>query len=103
VHENRISSSRSSVIVYKCKCNYKLSLCITGGALSMHVKTGDKVTVLSGKDKGKQGTIIQAFPKKERVLVEEVNMLNIHSQQSQENQQDGILNVEAKLHVSTVM
>jgi len=69
----------------------------------MHVKTGDKVTVLSGKDKGKQGTILQAFPKKERVLVEGVNMVNIHSQPSQENPQGGILNVEAPIHVSNVM
>src|SRR5699024_10500979 len=75
----------------------------TGGALSMHVKSGDKVTVLSGKDKGKQGTILQAFPKKERVLVEGVNMVNIHSQPSQENPQGGILNVEAPIHVSNVM
>src|SRR5699024_1925012 len=69
----------------------------------MHVKTGDKVTVLSGKDKGKQGTILQALPKKERVLVEEVNMVNIHSQPSQENPQGGILNVDAPSHDSNVM
>jgi len=69
----------------------------------MHVKEGDKVTVLSGKDRGKQGTILQAFPKKERVLVEGVNMVKIHAQPSQENPQGGILNVEAPIHASNVM
>src|SRR5690625_6422564 len=69
----------------------------------MHVKKGDKVTVLSGKDKGKQGTILEAFPKKERVLVEGVNMAKIHAGPSQENTQGGILNVEALIHASNVL
>jgi len=69
----------------------------------MHVKKGDKVTVLSGKDKGKQGTILQALPKKERVLVEGVNMVKIHAQPSQDNPQGGILNQEAPIHVSNVL
>lgn len=41
----------------------------------MHVKKGDKVVVISGKDKGKQGVILAAFPKKERVLVEGINLV----------------------------
>lgn len=46
----------------------------------MHVKKGDKVVVISGKDKGKEGTILEAYPKKERVLVEGVNYVkNTHS------------------------
>ena len=69
----------------------------------MHVKKGDKVAVLSGKDKGKQGTILEAFPKKERVLVEGVNMVKIHAQPSQDNPQGGILNQEAPIHVSNVL
>ncbi|PJE76626.1 50S ribosomal protein L24 [Candidatus Uhrbacteria bacterium CG10_big_fil_rev_8_21_14_0_10_48_16] len=44
----------------------------------MKIKTGDKVRVLAGKDKGKEGTIIQVFPKLERVVVEGVNMLTKH-------------------------
>ncbi len=69
----------------------------------MHVKKGDKVAVLSGKDRGKQGTILEAFPNNERVLVEGVNMVNIHAQPSQENPQGGILNIEAPIHASNVM
>ena len=69
----------------------------------MHVKKGDKVAVLSGKDKGKQGTILEAYPKKERVLVEGVNMVKIHAKPSQDNPQGGILNQEAPIHVSNVL
>lgn len=69
----------------------------------MHVKKGDKVKVLSGKDRGKEGVILEAFPKKERVLVEGVNMIKKHAKPSQENPQGGILNIEAPIHVSNVM
>lgn len=69
----------------------------------MHVKQGDKVKVLTGKDRGKEGEILQVFPKKERVLVEGVNMVKVHAQPSQENPQGGILNVEAPIHVSNVL
>ena len=44
----------------------------------MHVKKGDKVIVLAGKDKGKSGAILRAFPKENRVLVEGVNTKKVH-------------------------
>ncbi|PXW87707.1 LSU ribosomal protein L24P [Streptohalobacillus salinus] len=69
----------------------------------MHVKKGDKVQVLSGKDKGKQGTVLAAFPKKERVLVEGVNIVKKHQKPSQDNPQGGILEKEAPIHVSNVL
>lgn len=69
----------------------------------MHVKKGDKVKVLSGKDKGKQGTVLEAYPKLERVLVEGVNMVKKHAKPSQDNPQGGILNIEAPIHVSNVL
>jgi large subunit ribosomal protein L24 len=69
----------------------------------MHVKQGDKVMVISGKDKGKQGVILAAYPKKDRVLVEGVNIVKKHSKPSQANPQGGILNQEAPIHVSNVM
>ncbi|MBH0231783.1 50S ribosomal protein L24 [Halobacillus yeomjeoni] len=69
----------------------------------MHVKKGDKVMVITGKDKGKQGTILEAYPKKERVLVEGVNEVKKHAKPSQENPQGGILTQEAPIHVSNVM
>ncbi|MCM3654935.1 50S ribosomal protein L24 [Metabacillus litoralis] len=69
----------------------------------MHVKKGDKVMVISGKDKGKQGVVLESFPKKDRVIVEGVNVVKKHSKPSQANPQGGILNYEAPIHVSNVM
>ena len=69
----------------------------------MHVKKGDKVKVISGKDRGKEGTILEAYPKKDRVLVEGINMVKKHAKPSQENPQGGILELEASIHVSNVM
>ncbi|MCD7036589.1 50S ribosomal protein L24 [Metabacillus sp. GX 13764] len=69
----------------------------------MHVKKGDKVMVISGKDKGKQGTVLEAYPKKERVLVEGINIVKKHSKPTQANPQGGIQNQEAPVHVSNVM
>ncbi|MBS4179662.1 50S ribosomal protein L24 [Lederbergia citrea] len=69
----------------------------------MHVKKGDKVMVITGKDKGKTGTVLAAFPKKDRVLVEGVNVVKKHSKPSQDNPQGGIISKEAAIHVSNVM
>ena len=69
----------------------------------MHVKKGDKVVVISGKDKGKQGTILSAYPKQNRVLVEGINIVKKHSKPSQINPQGGIISREAAIHVSNVM
>jgi large subunit ribosomal protein L24 len=69
----------------------------------MHVKKGDKVQVITGKDKGKSGKILAAFPKKDRVIVEGINMVKKHTKPSNINPQGGILNVEAPIHVSNVM
>ncbi|MFB5663012.1 50S ribosomal protein L24 [Alteribacillus sp. HJP-4] len=69
----------------------------------LHVKKGDKVKVISGKDKGKEGVILQAFPSRERVLVEGVNIVKKHAKPSQDNPQGGILDQEAAIHVSNVM
>ena len=69
----------------------------------MHVKKGDKVKVLSGKDRGKEGVILEVYPKIERVLVEGINMVKKHAKPSQDNPQGGILNQEAAIHVSNVL
>ncbi|KAB7666150.1 50S ribosomal protein L24 [Bacillus sp. B1-b2] len=69
----------------------------------MHVKKGDKVMVISGKDKGKTGVILAAFPKKDRVVVEGINIVKKHAKPSQLNPQGGIMDQEAAIHVSNVM
>ncbi|MFD1207101.1 MULTISPECIES: 50S ribosomal protein L24 [Sporosarcina] len=69
----------------------------------MHVKKGDKVMVITGKDKGKTGVILAAYPKKDRVLVEGVNIVKKHTKPNQVNPQGGIVSQEAAIHVSNVM
>jgi large subunit ribosomal protein L24 len=69
----------------------------------MHVKKGDKVMVITGKDKGKSGVVLASFPKKDRVVVEGVNIIKKHSKPSQANPQGGIISKEAPIHVSNVM
>ncbi|HLT56700.1 MAG TPA: 50S ribosomal protein L24, partial [Bacillota bacterium] len=54
-------------------------------------------------DRGKEGVVLQVFFKKERVLVEGVNMIKKHAKPSQENPQGGILNIEAPIHISNVL
>ena len=69
----------------------------------LNLKKGDTVVVLSGKDKGKQGKIIQAFPKKSQVIVEDVNKVKRHTKPSLKAPQGGILPKELPLDVSKVM
>ncbi len=72
-------------------------------AKKLHVKKGDTVLVLSGKDKGKKGKIIEAIPKKDKVVVEGVNKVKRHTKPSQKVPQGGILVKEAPLYASKVM
>ncbi|AQS53823.1 50S ribosomal protein L24 [Jeotgalibaca dankookensis] len=69
----------------------------------MHVKVGDKVKVITGKDKGKEGVILKTLPKKDRVIVEGINIVKKHRKASQTNATGGILEEEASVHVSNVM
>ena len=68
----------------------------------MHVKTGDTVIVIAGKEKGKKGKII-ALSEKDRVVVEGLNLVKRHTKPSQNNPQGGIITKEAAIHVSNVM
>ena len=69
----------------------------------MRIRTGDIVEVISGDDKGKQGKVLNFNPKTQRVLIEGVNFIKRHSKPSQQNQQGGIVEREASLHISSVM
>ena len=69
----------------------------------MHIRSGDTVIVISGNEKGKIGRVIAVFPKKDRVLVEKVNMIKRHQKpRSQSQMQGGIIEKEATLHISNV-
>lgn len=72
-------------------------------AVKLHVKKGDTVVVLSGKDKGKQGKIVSAFPKKRQVIVEDVNKVKRHTKPSLKAPQGGIIQKEMPLDVCKVM
>ena len=69
----------------------------------MHVKSNDQVVVISGKDKGKKGKIIAAFPKTGRVTVEGVNMVTKHQKARNAMQPGGIIKKELPIDASNVM
>src|SRR3954447_14600312 len=66
------------------------------------IKNGDKVVILSGKDKGRTGEVVKAMPKDSKVVVSGVNVHARHRKASQTNPQGGIERKEAPLHVSNV-
>lgn len=69
----------------------------------MHIKSGDTVVVISGKDKGKKGKVLTVLPKQERVLVEGVNIITKHQKPNAEHPQGGLIKEEAPIHGSNVM
>ena len=70
--------------------------------MAVKIKKGDKVVVLSGKDKGKHGEVLRSMPKAGKVVVSGVNVAARHRKPTQANPQGGIERREAPLHVSKV-
>ena len=68
----------------------------------LKLKKGDRVVLLTGKDKGRQGAVLKVFPKEQRVLVEGLNIVQRHTRPTQGDPQGGIKNKEAPVHVSNV-
>jgi len=68
----------------------------------MHVKKGDNVIVLTGKDKGKSGKILRALPSENKVLVEGVNVKKVHKRSKKSSGKGGILEKAFPIHVSNV-
>ena len=69
----------------------------------MHVRSKDQVVVISGKDKGKKGKVLTAFPKAGKVVVEGVAMVTKHQKARAQGQQGGIIHKEAAIDASNVM
>ena len=69
----------------------------------MNIKKGDKVVVLSGKDKGAEGEVLRAMPAEGKVIVEGVAMVKKHQKPTQMGEQGGILEREAAIDASNVM
>ena len=70
--------------------------------MAAKIKKGDRVVVLTGKDKGREGNVERVFPKDSKVLVTGINMVQRHTRPSQADPQGGIKNKEAPIHVSNV-
>ena len=68
---------------------------------SLKIKKGDRVIVLAGRDKGKQGEVIQVIPKENRAVVRGVNVVRRHQQQTA-NREGGIVSKEAPIHLSNL-
>ena len=68
----------------------------------MKVKVGDNVKILAGKDKGKEGKVLRTLKKKDKVDVEGINIIKKHSKPNNKNDQGGIFDIEAPIHVSNV-
>ena len=69
----------------------------------MNIKKGMAVRVISGNSRGEEGKVLHVFPKKDRIIIEGVNLINRHTRPSQDNPQGGIVEREGALHVSNVM
>ena len=70
--------------------------------MAAKLRKGDEVIVLSGKDKGKTGTVAKVLPKEGKIVVEGVNMIARHRKPSQANPQGGIDRYEAPMHIAKV-
>jgi large subunit ribosomal protein L24 len=70
--------------------------------MKRHVKKGDDVVVLSGKEKGKQGKVIAVFPKTQRAIIEGVQMIKRHTRKSQQHPNGAIVEREGTIHLSNL-
>ena len=69
--------------------------------MAAKIRKGDSVVVLTGKDKGRTGEVVQVMPKEDRAVVKGINMVKRHQRQTQ-TQEAGIINKEASIHLSNL-
>ena len=70
---------------------------------TLKIKVGDKVRVIAGKDKGKEGEVLKIDRKNGKVIVKDINMVTKHNRQSQQNPTGGIIKIEGGIDISNVM
>ena len=70
---------------------------------NLHVRKGDTVVILSGKDKGKKGKILEVSPSEKKVIIENLNIVTKHVKPTRMGQQGGIVKAEAPIYASKVM
>lgn len=68
----------------------------------MKIKTNDKVKIITGKDKGKEGKVIQIFKKEDKIVVEGINLLKKHMRSGKQGEKGQIIELPAPFHVSNV-
>ena len=68
-----------------------------------HVRKGDTVIIIAGRERGKRGKVLRVFPAEGRLLVERLNLMKKHQKPTQKLRQGGIIEREAPLHLSNVM
>ena len=68
----------------------------------MHIKKGDKVIVIAGKEKGKTASVLSASPKKNQVILEGLNIYKKHKKARSKTDKGGIIDVRRPIHVSNV-
>ena len=71
--------------------------------MARHIRTGDQVVVIAGRDKGKSGRVLRVLADKDRIVVEGVNRVWKHVRPSQRNPQGGRIQKDAPIHISNVM
>ncbi|MFR5515083.1 MAG: 50S ribosomal protein L24, partial [[Eubacterium] siraeum] len=64
---------------------------------TLHIKTGDNVQIMSGKDKGKQGKVLEVSPKEKKVIVEGRNLVTKHVKPRRQGEQGGLVKAEAPI------
>ena len=67
------------------------------------IRKNDTVIIIAGKDKGKTGKVIRVLAEKNKIIVEQANMVKKHQRPTQENRTGGIVDIEAPIHVSNIM
>lgn len=68
----------------------------------MKIKTGDNITVITGKDKGTSGKVVKAFPREDKIIVEGINMRKRHQKARQQGKKGQIVDLPHPIHVSNV-
>ena len=68
----------------------------------LHIKKGDEVIILTGKDKGQKGKVLKVLGKEQKAIVEGWNMVSKSSKPSAKNPQGGIIKIEAPIHISNL-
>ena len=69
----------------------------------LHIKKGDTVVVITGESKGQQGRVLEVIRKKDKAIVEGVNMVSKHTKPNSQNPQGGILKQESPIHISNLL